>query len=93
MHHLVDDLYIQFFFSLQQQARSVLNQKQPAQPSQIQAQTPPNAPTIIRRVQNPDGTISIIRTTMATPPQPGSVAGSKPGMVPTVVNSSPAAGA
>merc|ERR1719328_927669 len=29
---------------------------------------------------------------MATPPQPGSVAGSKPGMVPTVVNSSPAAG-
>jgi hypothetical protein len=46
---------------------------QPQQPSKIQDQTPP-APTIIHRVQNPDGTISIIRTTMAGT------------MVPTVVN-------
>ena len=55
-------------------------QKQPQQPSTIQAQTPP-APTIIRRVQNPDGTISIIRTTMAQPGTPGART-----MVPTVVN-------
>ena len=46
---------------------------QPQQPSKIQNQTPP-APIFIRRVQNPDGTISIIRTTMACT------------MVPTVVN-------
>ena len=71
-------------YKQQQNSRSVLQaQKQPQQPSQIQAQTPP-APTIIRRVQNPDGTISIIRTTMAQPGTPGA-----PGartMVPTVVN-------
>ena len=47
--------------------------RQPQQPSKIQNQTPP-APIFIRRVQNPDGTISIIRTTMACT------------MVPTVVN-------
>lgn len=46
----------------QQQARSVLTTNQ----SQIQVQHT-TAPTIIRRVQNPDGTISIIKTTMATP--------------------------
>ena len=47
--------------------------RQPQQPSKIQNQPPP-APIFIRRVQNPDGTISIIRTTMACT------------MVPTVVN-------
>jgi hypothetical protein len=61
--------------------RSVLQvQKQPQQCSQIQAKAPPT-PTITRRVQNPDGTISIIRTTMAQPGTPGALT-----MVPTVVN-------
>ena len=45
------------------------------------------APTIIRRVQNPDGTISIIRTTMSAPNQPGTphriVAG------PSAINATP----
>ena len=68
-------------YKQQQNSRSVLQaQKQPQQPSTIQAQTPP-APTIIRRVQNPDGTISIIRTTMAQTGTPGALT-----MVPTVVN-------
>ena len=55
-------------------------QKQSQQPSKIQAKAPPT-PTIIRRVQNPDGTISIIRTTMAKPVTPRGLT-----MVPTVVN-------
>ena len=55
-------------------------QKQSQQPSQIQAKAPPT-PTIIRRVQNPNGTISIIRTTMAQTGTPGALT-----MVPTVVN-------
>ncbi len=57
-----------------QQNRSVLTPQtqQPQQPVTTVMNSGTATPTIIRRVQNPDGTVSIIRTTMGTPATPTS---------------------